>query len=179
MRLNSLLVEDPVQTQRASTRASLKRKSKLWTREEDMQLRLLTAHYGQNAWDDVSKNMVQRSATQCRKRWRCYASPDINKKPLTIEERGTIRQLFAAYGNQWALIARHLKNRTPMQVMNHVRSCVDINNVESKDTIVWEEPMLSVSSPPPPVILHEITDDMLPLVAFFGSWNDKCEKFVF
>lgn len=98
-----------------------------WTEEEDRILEISVAKIGYQDWKSVS-TMVNRLSSRegtkwrcpksCRQRWSEHLDPGISNDPLTEDEKERILGLHRRHGNQWALIARKLGNRSSNTVKN-------------------------------------------------------------
>lgn len=62
--------------------------------------------------------MKDRTARQCRERWKNYLSPDVRNGPWTIEEDNLLLELVPKMGTQWAKIAKSFNSRTDTNVKN-------------------------------------------------------------
>ena len=105
-----------------------------WTSAEDTQLCKVVKEYQTDnrksdgsfalsaTWGEIAELIPNRTAKQCRERW-CYnLSPAINRDIWTIEEDALLMKVQTTLGNQWALIARHLKGRTENSVKTRYKS---------------------------------------------------------
>ena len=63
-------------------------------------------------WSDIANAVPDRTAKQCRERWRHNLDPSIKREPWSKEEDETLVALFKQYGSKWAEIASGLPGRT-------------------------------------------------------------------
>ena len=105
-----------------------------WTPAEDDQLCKIVKEYQTDnqksdgtyalsaTWGEIAELIPNRTAKQCRERW-CYnLSPAIKRDIWTVEEDALLMKVQTTLGNQWALIARHLKGRTENSVKTRYKS---------------------------------------------------------
>ena len=88
-----------------------------FTPEEDETLKQLVNQYGQD-WKMISAVFKNRSARQCRDRWKHYLSPEVSRRPWTTEEDRLLLEKFREFGRQWAIIARFFPERTDIHIKN-------------------------------------------------------------
>ena len=97
--------------------ASKGNRKQKFTPEEDDTLKQLVAQYGQD-WKMISAVLKNRSARQCRDRWKHYLSPDVSRRPWTPDEDRLLVEKFREYGRQWAVIAKFFPERTDIHIKN-------------------------------------------------------------
>lgn len=90
----------------------------LFTPYEDNHMRQLVSIYGTKAWKIISKQMKDRTARQCRERWKNYLSPSVRNAPWVIEEDKLLIDLVNVMGTQWAKISNSFDSRTDTNVKN-------------------------------------------------------------
>ena len=56
-------------------------------------------------WSELSRQMKDRSAKQCRERYINSLKPDVKKGQWTAEEDANIIRMQSMFGNQWSKIA--------------------------------------------------------------------------
>jgi hypothetical protein len=89
-----------------------------FSKEEDELLKTLVNRAGETDWHVVAARMKNRTARQCRERWKHYLSPEISTGPWTEEEDELLLQKVKEMGSQWSRIARFFANRTDITVKN-------------------------------------------------------------
>lgn len=95
---------------------------KPWTDREDRVLAEAIEKLGAQSWSRIAKCLPGRIGKQCRERWHNHLSPTVKKGNWTQEEDEIIFQQHKVVGNQWALIARHVRGRTDNAVKNRYYS---------------------------------------------------------
>ncbi|OMJ65542.1 hypothetical protein SteCoe_38032 [Stentor coeruleus] len=112
--------------------ASISRKPKLWTFEQDELLKQLVKNHDLQTWPMISREFfessgINRTPKQCRDRWVNNLRTEKNDAPWKEEE---VRILFdnqSKYGNQWSIIAKEMKGRTESQIKNLFYSTIRRN----------------------------------------------------
>jgi hypothetical protein len=97
-----------------------RREKRPFSPEEDARLtELVTQQQADHiSWNDIERQMPERSARQCRERWNLYLCPEVANLPWTPEEDGLLIRLFQTFGPKWTLIAKNFSKRTPNNVKN-------------------------------------------------------------
>ena len=98
-----------------------RRKCKRFKKEEDDMLRKAVETYGAGNWFVIAEQIPGRTYRQCHERWIKHLDPDINKSPWTSEEDQQLIKLQGKLGNKWAMIARHFKGRTDIQIRDECK----------------------------------------------------------
>ena len=93
-----------------------------FTEKEDELLKELVSKYGADNWKRIASKMENRNSRQCKERWNCYLSPDINKSPWTDEEDRLLIKLYREIGSKWKIISSAFKNRTHISVRNRMKT---------------------------------------------------------
>ena len=104
--------------------ASVIRKRRHWTDEEDEAVRVTVENSPGSKWAEISKQLEQnygishRTGKQCRERWFNHLSPEVCKQPWSPEEQSTLFKRQQELGNIWAHIAGFLPGRSENSVKN-------------------------------------------------------------
>lgn len=107
------------------------KKQKNWTSQEDSILLQLSQNYGQKAWNKVSAYFDDKSASQCRARYK-RIRPGIVKGSWTPEEDYQIISLINKVGKNWALISRHMPSRNGKQIRDRYINYLDTQIIREK-----------------------------------------------
>ncbi|OHT04218.1 Myb-like DNA-binding domain containing protein [Tritrichomonas foetus] len=86
--------------------------------QEDQYLRQLISVYGPKNWQTIASQLNNRTARQCRERWKNYLCPAVNNEPFTKEEDELLFKKYAELGKQWSKIAKFFKDRTDINIKN-------------------------------------------------------------
>jgi hypothetical protein len=89
-----------------------------FTQEEDLRLRSLVDQIGAKSWEAVSKFMPNRSARQCRDRYKNYLLDNLVCDAWTPEEDTMILEKFKDIGPKWVEISKFLNGRSGNHVKN-------------------------------------------------------------
>jgi hypothetical protein len=89
-----------------------------FTAEEDLRLRNLVSRLGCKNWDDIAHLMANRTARQCRDRYKNYLADPSTPSPWLPEEDAVIVREFQETGPRWVEIAKLLRGRTAIHVKN-------------------------------------------------------------
>ena len=95
-----------------------RKKTQHFTPEEDAKIISILSQYPGISWVQVAKLIPERSAAQIGFRFINFLDPRLNKGPWTTEEDETLITLHQKYGNKWAVISKHLDNRSPNDIKN-------------------------------------------------------------
>ena len=90
-----------------------------FSKTEDETLRRLVAQHGEASWAIVAACMENRTARQCRERFKNYLSPTIKNGPWTPEEEALLERKYKEFGPKWAKIALCFEQRSDVNVKNH------------------------------------------------------------
>lgn len=123
---------DPVQMQALISAAQLSQQQALnfalrskrisrrkFRSDEDEILRALVQQYGESDWNAIAQQLPDRTARQCRERWRHYLCPDVITGDWTEEEEELLLAKVQEIGTKWAAIAAFFPHRTDIGVKNH------------------------------------------------------------
>ncbi len=83
-------------------------KKKRWSADEDEKLAQLVEKEKSLTrinWSEISHQLENRSAKQCRERYINSLKPDVKKGQWTAEEDDNIIRMQATFGNQWSKIS--------------------------------------------------------------------------
>lgn len=89
-----------------------------FTPEEDKKIKLLVEKLGTDSWEIIAEYMPDRSARQCRDRYRNYLLDYLCQDPWTCEEDQLIMSKFSKIGAHWVQIAKVLGRRSGNDVKN-------------------------------------------------------------
>jgi hypothetical protein len=101
---------------RRSLKQALPRRK--FTPEEDMKLRALVESIGTQSWEDIARFIPDRSARQCRDRYKNYLLESLVRDPWTPEEDALVVQKFHQIGPKWVEIGKMLSGRSGNNVKN-------------------------------------------------------------
>jgi hypothetical protein len=101
-----------------------KKYRKVFNQLEDEQLVKLVARFGRRSWDVVASYMPDRSARQCRDRWKFYLCPSVNRAPWSVEEDRLLLAKFRELGPRWCALCQFFENRSLNNVKNRWNSVI-------------------------------------------------------
>jgi hypothetical protein len=115
-----------------------------WTEEEDEKLRILIILKREKNWERIAKDIVGKTSSQCKQRWKSNLSPSIFKiterRKWVPEEDEKLSKLVEKYGTKnWRIIASHLRGRLPKQCRERWINHLDPSIVKGRLTeIEWK-----------------------------------------
>jgi hypothetical protein len=89
-----------------------------FTPEEDLHLRSLVEQLGTKHWEEISRYLPDRSARQCRNRYKNYLLDSLITNPWTPEEDAIVIAKFHQIGPKWVEIGKLLSGRSGNNVKN-------------------------------------------------------------
>lgn len=101
-----------------------------FTAEEDEILKNLVDQFGKSDWGTIAQHFQNRTARQCRDRWKHYLSPDVMTGNWTEEEDQLLLRQVQEMGPRWSNIAVLFPHRTDIGVKNRY---ISITNRKTKD----------------------------------------------
>ncbi|KAF0544909.1 myb-like transcription factor [Gigaspora margarita] len=106
------------------------RNSNDWTQEEDELLRQKMKEYKgtpENMWENISKNIIGKTASQCRERWFNATSPELKFGRWKLEECVALINEIKRHGKRWNIISVNLM-RPYHNVRKKYRNMVEYND---------------------------------------------------
>ena len=100
---------------RALQKGQSKRK---FTQEEDRIILEMVKQHGIRVWKQISERLGNRTARQCRERWKHYLSPGIDPSPWTKDEDAILEKMVQKLGPKWSIIRDSLPGRTDVNIKN-------------------------------------------------------------
>lgn len=89
-----------------------------FSQEEDDILRDLVSSKKMKNWKDVANNLPNRTARQCRDRWKNYLSASSPNKEWTPEDDNMLIILIRKYGTKYSKIAKCMNGKTDVNIKN-------------------------------------------------------------
>jgi hypothetical protein len=89
-----------------------------FTPAEDHKLRSLVETLGTKSWEDIAHFIPDRSARQCRDRYKNYLLESLMADPWTPEEDALVIRQFHLIGPKWVEIGKILSGRSGNNVKN-------------------------------------------------------------
>jgi hypothetical protein len=86
--------------------------------DEDLRLRTLVDSLGTKSWEEIARFVPQRSARQCRDRYKNYLLESLMADPWTPEEDAIVIQQYHRIGPKWVEIGKMLNGRSGNNVKN-------------------------------------------------------------
>jgi hypothetical protein len=108
-----------------------------FSKEEDEKLRRLIRHYGTHDWTTVCRWMGDRTARQCRHRYKNYLMEDHQRLAWTLAEEQLVIAKHREFGPKWVQIATFLPGRSGNDVKNrwhkHITKCYSLDELAVRD----------------------------------------------
>jgi hypothetical protein len=90
----------------------------MFSAEEDNHLKLLVAQIADPDWKQIAAQMTNRTARQCRERYKNYLSPDLSTRPWNDVEDVLLREKVRQFGPRWAQISHFFPGRSDVGLKN-------------------------------------------------------------
>jgi hypothetical protein len=78
----------------------------------------MVEEFGPYEWDKIAVTLENRTARQCRERWRHYLQPAIDRNPWTADEDALLADEYGRKGPKWSEISQLFPGRTMVNVKN-------------------------------------------------------------
>ena len=98
--------------------ATAERGKRKFTGEEDRIIMSMVEQKGTKSWKEIAASLFNRTARQCRERWKHYLSQHIEKAPWSAEEDAILDSKYLEFGPKWSIIAQSLPGRTDVNIKN-------------------------------------------------------------
>jgi hypothetical protein len=121
-----------------------------FTPDEDVRLRTLVGSLGTKNWEEIARFIPERSARQCRDRYKNYLVESLMADPWTAEEDAVVIQQFHRIGPKWVEIGKMLNGRSGNNVKNrwHKHLCRLDASLSRAASAVMEGPSPTAVIPP-------------------------------
>jgi hypothetical protein len=110
--------------------------------DEDEHLRGLVEKFGTKCWEEIARFHPDRSARQCRDRYKNYLIDSLVTDPWRPEEDALVIRKFHEIGPKWVEIGKLLSGRSGNNVKNrwhkHLRK-IDAGAASTRPTVAVEE----------------------------------------
>lgn len=157
-RIESTFFENNYDSIKLSNNETISRKK--FTPEEDNELIKQAKIFGARKWDLIAKYIPNRTAKQCRDRYKNYLSPNIFHGEWSNEEDLIILEKIKEIGPQWSTIASILRNRTSNSVKNRAKYLIK-NKFNPSASLILKDKIESSS------------DEQSPKNNFFSESNNS------
>lgn len=128
-----------------------------FTEIEDTLMRVFVAQFGTENWQLIASKMGNRTARQCRDRWKHYLCPMTNTTEWTEAEDDLLMCNYRVLGPHWGHLATLFPGRTSVGVRNRCCKLLrqsHMQNCDGQTKIV----LPPISSLPFPVVPNEVTE---------------------
>jgi hypothetical protein len=114
-----LFLISPEFASKIDTNSSMRSHRRMFSPEDDEELRNLVTTFGESSWTDIAIRMpLGFTSRQCRERWRNYVSPSLHRQSWTDEDDRKLIDAFAGFGTRWTRIAEAFPGRSGNTVRN-------------------------------------------------------------
>jgi hypothetical protein len=119
-----------------------------FTENEDSLILKDVAEKGVHAWTEIAQKLPERTARQCRERWKHYLAPEVeSSRSWTPHEDAILEAKCREFGPKWSRIRDFLPGRTDVNIKN--RSALLIRRLQkrAKDPVRFIPPQGPRMSP--------------------------------
>jgi hypothetical protein len=121
---------------------------KKFSTEEDNKLRQLVEQYGTKNWDEIARQLPDRSPRQCRDRYKYYLIENLVSEPWSPDEDSIVIRRFQEIGPRWVEIATYLTGRSGNHVKNRWHK--HLSKLKDLDTLPPTRDLLPPPTAPRP-----------------------------
>jgi hypothetical protein len=125
-----------------------------FTAEEDEKLKQLVAESANRDWKAIAALMGNRTARQCRERYKAYLTPDISNRPWQDTEDALLRQKYEEMGPKWAQMVRLFEGRSAVNLKNRLATITAQDRAKLEADAL---PVITKGRTDPPLIQGEAT----------------------
>jgi hypothetical protein len=101
---------------------------------EDQKLQRLVSSMSIVNWAAIGNLMGNRTARQCRERYKNYLAPSVTTEPWTREEEDLLMRKHDEMGPHWAQMRQFFQNRTAVSLKNHYARIIQQSRRSSLDS---------------------------------------------
>jgi hypothetical protein len=94
------------------------RSRKRWSEQEKEMLKELHEKYGEKCWNHVSNHIEGRQPKDARQVWRYHMKEQLQKTPLTNEEKQLLKDLHEEKKMGWSEMESYFSNRDQIRLRN-------------------------------------------------------------